>query len=682
MIRPGVLFNDRYRLDELVGEGGMATVYRGTDVLLRRRVAIKVLRPQYAADAEFVRRFHQEAEAAARLTHPNIVATYDMGRQDDLYYIVMELVDGSSLAEILAHDGRLPEPVAIEYATQMCNGLAYAHRHGILHRDVKPANILVGKDDIVKLSDFGIARAVSERTMALTRPGLVMGSVYYMSPEQAQGHELHETADLYSLGVVLFQMLTGRLPYTGESPVTVALKHVSDPVPVIDPATEGVSPAVAAIVETLLQKHPDDRFRSAAEVAAALRQARERPEEPLHPVRNDGGVPPPPPRPSPLPDRPQGRATIRSGRFRRWGVAIPSAVLLAAATAFGYWLFARPLPNLGATVTVEDYRGMTDVQAQQRIVNAGLSVRFLHTYSDTVPADHIIRQEPPPGTRVARNALVELIVSNGLPLVGLPDVRGYYLRDAERDLHANHFAVRVVQRYDAAPKDSVIDQRPRPGAKVRRDSTITLIVSAGPRPVLVPRLIGLTVQQAEALAARDGFGLDASQTQTILGVPAGTVASQDVSPGQRIPNGSIVHVVVSTGGIVGTAAVPNVEGMPLASALSTLRNAGFAPQVMYAVQSTANGSIIAQMPAAGTTAGLGSQVAITLSVPGEVPDTEGMSVADARATLAAAGYAVGLVRYTTSQGAGGRVVGTQPEAGTNLPPGSAVTLIVNGPPPR
>ncbi|HLX26394.1 MAG TPA: protein kinase, partial [Candidatus Cybelea sp.] len=264
------IFNNRYRLDRKLGEGGMATVYCGTDILLRRRVAIKVLREQYAADEEFVRRFYQEAESAAKLSHPNIVNTYDVGREGNTYFIVMELVDGPSLAEIIAADGRLPEPVAIDYAVQIASGLAYAHRQGLLHRDIKPANVLVTKDDVVKLSDFGIARAVSQQTMALTKPGLVMGSVYYISPEQAQEHEIHETSDLYSLGVVIYQMLTGKLPYTGESPVTVALKHIGDPVPTIDVKETGVSPALAAIVNRLLQKKPQNRFSSASELATAL----------------------------------------------------------------------------------------------------------------------------------------------------------------------------------------------------------------------------------------------------------------------------------------------------------------------------------------------------------------------------------------------------------------------------
>ncbi len=318
------IFNNRYRLDRKLGEGGMATVYCGTDILLRRRVAIKVLREQYAADEEFVRRFYQEAESAARLSHPNIVNTFDVGRQDDTYFIVMELVDGATLGEIIAADGTLPEPVAIDYAAQIASGLAYAHRQGLLHRDIKPANILVTKDDVVKLSDFGIARAVSQQTMALTKPGLVMGSVYYISPEQAQEHEVHETSDLYSLGVVLYQMLTGKLPYTGESPVTVALKHIGDPVPTIDVRAAGISPALAAIVNRLLQKHPQNRFQSASELATALREARERPSVAAFRIADDAPW-----------DIPPHRARCRRGARRCPTVPTTATMANAPAAALG-----------------------------------------------------------------------------------------------------------------------------------------------------------------------------------------------------------------------------------------------------------------------------------------------------------------------------------------------------------
>ncbi len=379
------IFNNRYRLDRKLGEGGMATVFCGTDILLRRRVAVKVLRDQYAADEEFVRRFYQEAESAAKLSHPNIVNTFDVGRQDDTYFIVMELVDGPSLAEIIAADGRLPEPVAIDYAAQIASGLAYAHRQGLLHRDIKPANILVTKDDVVKLSDFGIARAVSQQTMALTKPGLVMGSVYYISPEQAQEHEVHETADLYSLGVVLYQMLTGKLPYAGESPVTVALKHIGDPVPSIDQQETGVSPALAAIVNRLLQKKPEHRFQSASELATALREARERPSIAGYRIADDAPAGATqvlrrtqalPPRRSPMPDRADAGGELEEAPPRRGRNAVVLVLSLLAATALGYVLFARGLPGLR--------QGLIGRRLHRHVASAGAAGgrqrRFAHAF--------------------------------------------------------------------------------------------------------------------------------------------------------------------------------------------------------------------------------------------------------------------------------------------------------------
>ncbi|HZZ64180.1 MAG TPA: Stk1 family PASTA domain-containing Ser/Thr kinase, partial [Candidatus Baltobacteraceae bacterium] len=426
MIGEQHLFNNRYRLDNKLGEGGMATVFCGTDTLLRRRVAVKVLREQYASDAEFVRRFYQEAESAARLSHPNIVNTYDVGREGDTYYIVMELVDGPSLAEMLAADGKLPEPVAIDYAAQICNGLAYAHRQGLLHRDIKPANILITADDVVKLSDFGIARAMSQQTMAMTRPGLVMGSVYYLSPEQAQGLELHETSDLYSVGVVLYQMLTGTLPYTGESPVAVALKHVSDPVPAIDPAAGGVSPALALIVNRLLQKQPDNRFQSASEVASALREARERPNPSTYAFQDDSAtqpvrvVPQPPPRPSRRPDRALAVSEDEPKRSSFGPFTILLLLALVIAAAAGYFA-TRPAATV-PKIAIDNYVGMTDVQAQQALINAGLTYSVTRAPSDQIAQNRIISQDPPPDTQVSRGAKVALVVSTGKPLLSVRDV--------------------------------------------------------------------------------------------------------------------------------------------------------------------------------------------------------------------------------------------------------------------
>jgi eukaryotic-like serine/threonine-protein kinase len=693
-------FNNRYRLDGKLGEGGMATVYGGTDTVLRRRVAIKVLREQYAADQEFVRRFYQEAESAAKLSHPNIVNTYDVGREGDTYYIVMELVDGPSLAEIIAADGKLPEPVAIDYAAQIASGLAYAHRAGLLHRDIKPANILVTKDDVVKLSDFGIARAVSTQTMTLTKPGLVMGSVYYISPEQAQGHELHEASDLYSLGIVLYQMLTGQMPFSGESPVTVALKHISDPVPRIDTRTLGVSPALAAIVNKLLQKNPQNRFQSASELASALREARERPSHAAYRIADDAPKVPRasdgrrlPPRRSPLPDRSQEESEEEEDRPARSGVWLVLAlvVLLVGATATGYFMFGHSslIPSFGTGITVADYTNMTDAMAQQDVVNSGLTARMIKTASDTVAANHVIRQYPLPGSKADKNAVVELYVSNGKPLVGLLDVRGFPALAAERALASQNFVVKLVRKFDASAKDNVIDQVPKPQSQIRQGSIVTLTVSDGPEPIVVPNFVGMQTAAAQALAAKLGVTLDTSQT--LEGMPADTVASQDVSYGSRIDKATVIHATVNSGipangqtsgpgpgPGAGTIAVPSVTGSALASARSSLVAAGLTVRVEYATQSSNNGRIVAQSPDGNVAVAPGSSVTITLSVSGEVPDTGGMMPDGATATLEAYGYSVSKIEYTNAVGTGGKVVGTDPEVGTDLSPGSGVTLIVNG----
>ncbi len=671
----------------------MASVYCGTDTLLRRRVAIKVLRSQYAADADFVRRFYQEAESAARLSHPNIVNTYDVGREGDSYYIVMELVDGPTLAEIIA-DGKLPEPVAIDYAAQICSGLAYAHRQGLLHRDVKPANILVTKDDVCKLSDFGIARAVSQHTMALTKPGLVMGSVFYLSPEQAQGHDLHETSDLYSVGIVLYQMLTGKLPFAGESPVTVALKHISDPVPTIDTAKLGVSPALASIVNRLLQKNPAHRFQSASEVATALREARERPSIAAFGTSDDaptGGFSavsaPLPARPSRFPDRmppftsitEDEERTTRSGSWMIFGLL----GLLALAIGVGYAIFGSHLANplAATTIAIGNYTGMSDSQADKAVVNAGLTPRLLHSSSDTVAANKVIRQTPAAGTKVAKDSVVELVVSNGLPILGLRDVRGFTsAEDASRLLTEDSFKVRVLPRFDAAPKGSVIDQKPAPGSQVRQGSTVTLIVSGGLAPIKMPNLVAQTLAVANQSAAHFGFTINVTERAPIDNVALNAIASQDIKPGTMLARGSTVNVVVSSGSGA-QVAVPDVGARDYKTAMGLLRQAGLKASFTYSIQSDSNGSILQQSPDPGTQIAPGATVTLNLAVPGEVPDTQNMNLQDAEDTLAAAGYSVGNVAYTTD-GNPGKVVRTEPEAGTKSTPGASVTIYLNGIAPK
>ena len=702
-MRQEQVLNNRYRVDGVLGNGGMALVYVGTDTLLRRRVAIKVLRDQFASDDDFVKRFSFEAQSAAKLSHPNIVNIYDFGREDHANYIVMELVDGSTLGDLLREGRALPEPVAVDYAIQIASGLAYAHRQGLMHRDVKPANILVTQDDVVKLSDFGIARAVSEHTLGVTQPGMVMGSVAYVSPEQAQGHDSDERSDLYSVGVVLYQMLTGKLPFRGDNPVAVALKHVSEPAPAIDPKQTGVSPAVAAIVARLLQKDPKARFASATELASALREARERPQVAAAPDASFAdaptmrfsavSAPKPPPRPSVAPDRPRDEAA-RNGngagaevvevrherRFDPRWLLIPA--LLAVAIVAGFLLTRGPSTGGGSGPSVAlaapDLRGRSATQAQQQLQRLGLRAAVTQEASDKVAPDRVIRQEPAAGTPLARAAVVALVVSSGLPKVQVPDIGSYSVADAQRALQNAKLKSKVTQTYSAgAPAGQVIGVKPAVGTAVRQGSTVALIVSQGVKPIAVPSIVSLSLDAARAKLKALGLSLTVGQQSESDTIPADTIVSQDPQSGTTIaPNGTVTAVVSSGSTAV---PVPNVVGTDSDSAQKTLKDAGFVPSLTYDVEpANAPQNVTSQDPSAGSKAKKGSKATIIVAVPGTVPDVAGQPLDVAKAALIAAGYQIGNI-VQTQEGDEGKVVRTEPEADASLRPGESVNIHVHLP---
>jgi serine/threonine-protein kinase len=717
--------SERYRLDKVIGQGGMATVYSGLDTVLRRRVGIKVLRPQFAADAEFVKRFYDEAQHAAKLQHPNVVNIYDVGTDGERYFIVMELVDGTTLADMIEHDGRLPERVAIDFAAQLCNGLAYAHRQGLLHRDIKPANVLITRDDVVKLSDFGIARAISTQTVtSATQPGMVMGSVYYISPEQAQGRELAETSDLYSLGVVLFQMLTGKLPFTGDSPVTIALRHVTAPIPPLDIEDGVVSPALAAIVKRLLQKDPEARYGSAMEVAKALREARDDAQTGF-----DGAEPPqrgkrafetttfvrtipnPKPRPSKFPDtrianpgrdaarehaqaherertpadetNDDGVAIDRDGRGgpnRTVAIAL-ALVLLVVAIAGGYVLTNRPGGIFGepAAIALESVVGETASDAEAALVKAGFSYTVTPVASDSVPKDRVISQTPGPSAKVAPHSSIELVVSTGLPSVAIPDVGNFSVEDATRLLKSERLTVKVVQQYDeSSPKGSVLSQRPGAGVQVSVRSLVTLVVSQGAKPVSVPEVVSMTVDDATSALDQRHLKIVVQRTP-IDGIAEGVIASQQPDAGSQVAPDSTVTVTVSSGppGV----SVPDVMGQDIVAATKAILDAGLKPSEQFAVQaSTSAGTVIDEDPAGGSRAKKGDPITLQVAVPGIVPDVSGMTLDEAQLALQNAGYR-GNVAYT-QEGETGKVVRTEPVANTPLRPGESVTITVSGVEPQ
>jgi serine/threonine-protein kinase len=684
------IFNGRYRLDRRLGDGGMAVVYAGTDVLLRRHVAIKVLREQYAADEDFVRRFYNEAQSAARLSHPNIVNTYDVGREENTYYIVMELVDGTTLAEMIRSDGKIPEPVAIDYAAQMANGLAYAHRQGLLHRDIKPANILITHDDVVKLSDFGIARAMTQQTLAVTQPGMVMGSVYYISPEQAQGLELRETSDLYSVGVVLYQMLSGKLPYMGESPVAVALKHVSEPPPRIAAVCE-VSPAIASIVDRLLQKDPADRFQSASEVATALREARERPMVAAAAPSRASSTPSDPDRPVPMRPPPRrSQATPRGGAAngdgaevsydvpeQRWNAARIAALAVALLLAIGggYFLFSGGIPMLSGT-SIADETGHNAIDAQRDLESHGLHVKLEGVPSDTVAQDQVIREDPAPGTRLKNGSDVTLYVSTGVAPKALVSVNDFTVPDAQTTLDREGFKTKIVELFSDKPKGTVVRMTPKAGDMVKPGSIVVLDVSKGTAPITLPSFVGRSLDEAQNVLGREKLQVNV-QRVALDGVPINQVASQDPAAGSEVTAGASVTLTVSTGPSM--VNVPSVGGQTISDASSALTAAGFTAKITYSIQAGSDGTVVQQDPAPSATAPKGSPVSIMIAVPGTVPNVSGMTLDAAQVALTRFGYKPGNISYV-QEGPPGTVARSEPPAGTQLDVGESVSLFVNGAP--
>ncbi len=689
------VFNGRYRVDDRLGTGGMAIVYRGTDLLLRRRVAIKVLRDQFARDDEFVKRFAYEAQAAAKLSHPNVVSVYDFGREGDCYYIVMELVEGETLAAILADGKRIPESVAIDYATQIAAGLAFAHRQELLHRDVKPANILVTHDDVLKLGDFGIARAVAENAIAVTQPGMVMGSVAYISPEQAQGKELDQRSDLYALGVVLYQMVAGKLPFTGDSPVAVALKHVTDPPPHIDPFALQISPALAATIEKLLQKQPRDRIASAAELGRVLREAREQPALTAAAAARAGGddpttrmqavrAPQPPPRRSAAPDRPAAATTATlddddhhdddrheatGGIDLRWIAAV--VVAFALAVVVGYAIVRGVGPP--RDIAVVDFTTQSATQAQQAILAAGLQPSVKLEPSTTVPTDRVVHQDPARGSMLAKGETVTLYVSSGPPLVTIPDVTGYTSGDAQRALATAKLKARITLRYDAkAPKDTVLGLHPAAGGSAPESSAIELIVSRGRVPATVPQFVGLSLDAARALAKKNALTLNVDQQAASDMIPKDTIVSQATTPGTDVDTGSTIGITVSTGPAL--VASPDTTGRSPSDAAALVQQMGLVPRIQYIVDATnASGNVVAQDPPANATIPRRSTVTLSVAVAGTVPDVSNMRLDDAKRAILTNGYNVGNVA-DTQDGTIGTVVRTEPEANAALRPGESVTL--------
>jgi serine/threonine-protein kinase len=637
------VFNGRYELHRRIGRGGMAEVSLARDQLLDRPVAIKVLFPEFATDPAFVERFRREATAAANLSHPNIVGVYDWGEAKGTYFIVMEYVDGRSLSEILRSEGPLHPDRVADLGADMAAALGHAHRNGVVHRDVKPGNVLVDGQSQVKVADFGIARAITAATDDnLTQAGTVMGTATYFSPEQARGDAVDPRSDIYSLGCVLYELVIGRPPFSGDSPVAIAYKQVHEsPVPPrqINPA---VPMALEAIILKCLAKNPVNRYPSAEDLRADLRRFRDGNRILAEPVMA-------PPRRDPAATGVLASTTAMGaagggGRLRAQPAYAEDyddeprrssggflAVLVILLLMLGGMLFllAKTLGlgdsdgNGGATVTVPRVVGDTLEDATATLEALDLVVDFTSEANDEYDEGEVFDQTPGFGEKVEAKSTVLLKVSGGAEALPVPDVVGSSQEDATNTLENAGFRVLPQpEENDDVPVGEVISQSPNGGDEAPRDSQIKIVVSAGKGTNPVPDVAGRTVSEASNILGQNGFKV--SQAEEASGsVPSGRVIRTEPGVGTAVAEGETVKLIVSSG--AADVTVPGVVGLSQANATNVLQTQGFKVDVQE--QETANpaqvGKVVSQDPSGGKAAP-GTEVTIFVGVaPGGELDLPG-----------------------------------------------------------
>jgi serine/threonine protein kinase len=545
-----MLLGGRYLVESELGRGGMATVFKGTDTVLGRPVAVKVLSPQYAGDANFVTRFRREAQSAARLNHPNLVSVYDTGTDDGIHFIVMEYVDAKTLADYLAGGGRIMPERAIEIAEAVCDALSMAHAHGIIHRDIKPANIMITSKGDVKVTDFGIARVISGAD-TIAQTAAVLGTASYLSPEQAQSLPVDQRSDIYSLGVVLYEMVTGRPPFSGDSPVMVASKHVLEQPTPPSKLNRDVAPALEAVIMKALSKNPDNRYQDADEMRADLERARlGQPVQatPLLPesARTQVIAPSGPPTAVLPPVGPE------DGERRRWWIPALILLLILAILGGGLYLLASSLLSTNtASVKVPRVLGLSQEAATSILDNAGFDVRSEPRVTDKPSeVDNVISQDPLPGTPLEKGKTVTITVGKAPAQVEVPNLTGHTQDEAVAKLEAAHLQLGTPTTQPSdQPVGTVVSQDPLPGQKVDRNSTVDVVLSAGPAEVSVPDVVCESLGKAESDLGKAGFQVVTSETETQFNLECpknGRVAAQDPPGNSSAPSGSTVTLIPST----------------------------------------------------------------------------------------------------------------------------------------
>ncbi|MBQ6536240.1 MAG: Stk1 family PASTA domain-containing Ser/Thr kinase [Firmicutes bacterium] len=554
----GKVFNNRYQIQEKLGAGGTAIVYRGQDLLLNRAVTIKILREEFANNGELVRRFRHEAQAVASLSHSNIVSVYDVGYEDNMHYIVMEFVEGESLKEYIKRKGPLRLSEACNIITQILAGVQHAHEHGIIHRDIKPHNILLGVDGRAKVTDFGIAVGMSDVTMTYNSTTRIMGSVHYISPEQVQGQAATDKSDIYSCGVVFYEMLTGRVPYQGETPISIAMQHVQGELALPNQVNPQVPASISYVVTRAMRRNPETRYDSAAEMADAVRAAYQSVQESEGDQVTDATIS----MRNPLKRKKDGKSVIierakdeeddgeTSRRFTPGRIAL---LALAVALVGAIIWMATQLTGMlihDDTATVPLVTGLPQAEAEEALTAAGLVARIEYAASDTVDEGIVISQSVSDGQKVSKGREIEITVSSGAAKVEVPPLVGSSQRIAQLTLTNLGLNVEIDSEYNSeVDKDQVIMQSPEGGTQVEPGSTVKLLISLGEEPVRfnMINMVGLTQAEAQKYISDNKLNLASINRERSDEVEAGIVIGQTPGEGVSVASGDEVTLTVSEG---------------------------------------------------------------------------------------------------------------------------------------
>ena len=608
--------SSRYELGEILGFGGMSEVHLGRDLRLSRDVAIKVLRADLARDPTFYLRFRREAQNAAALNHPAIVAVYDTGEAETdagpLPYIVMEYVDGDTLRDIIRTEGPLQPRRAMEVIADVCAALDFSHRNGIVHRDMKPANIMINRAGAVKVMDFGIARAISDSSSPMTQTAAVIGTAQYLSPEQARGEQVDARSDVYSLGCVLYEVLTGEPPFKGDSPVAVAYQHVREDPKQPSQVNPAVPPALDSVILKAMSKNPANRYQSAAEMRSDLVRVLggQRPSAPMvmsdadrttmfGPVDSGAGTGsgyrPEPARTSTAPAAPvavpAAAPAKKSNTARNTMLSVAALVVVGIIGAFIWSLVSNP-----AKVEVPNVAGLTAqaAEAQLRGMNLDTSIQ---TRPDAVVAEgNVIATTPSAGSSVSEKSTVTLQVSSGPEQVQVPKLAGLSQDEAAQALNA--VGLRLAPEVDRAPSDpaqldKVTAQDPSSGAKINLDSTVSITLGSGPEQVRIPNVIGQTIDVAQPNIEGVGFKVQVATVDSSK--PEGQVISTSPSGGSTAAKGDVITVQVSNGK---QFTMPDLTEMSVSQAVEALRKAGWtgsSNQLTQTRQSTLDASLVGKI---------------------------------------------------------------------------------------